>query len=158
MSSGISGVNIRASGIDYDIRNRQPYGVYDLLDFQSLVLHDGDSYARVQLRFLEIQQSAELILRGLSKLPIGRYSAAEFNPNIKVPPESTIYSPVEGPRGEFGIHLITDKEGLHPHRMHFKAPSFGIVQLIPKLVIGSKLADCTAILGSLDFLLGDCDR
>ncbi|MDR1034988.1 MAG: NADH-quinone oxidoreductase subunit D [Holosporales bacterium] len=158
MTSGISGINLRASGIDYDIRNRQTYGVYDLLNFQSLVLQDGDSYARVYLRFLEIRQSAELVSRGLSNLPSGQYSAMEFNSNIRVPPESTVYSPVESPRGEFGIHLITDKDGLHPHRMHFKAPSFGIIQLIPKLVIGAKLADCTAILGSLDFLLGDCDR
>ncbi|MDR1289337.1 MAG: NADH-quinone oxidoreductase subunit D [Holosporales bacterium] len=158
LASGISGVNLRASGIDYDIRNRQPYGVYDLLNFQALTLLAGDSYSRIYLRFLEIQQSSELIRRGLDGLPSGRYSAEEFNPIIRVPPKSTVYAPVEGPRGEFGIHMMTDGDGLRPHRMHFKATSFGIVQLIPRLVIGAKLADCTAILGSLDFLLGDCDR
>jgi NADH-quinone oxidoreductase subunit D len=158
ISSGLSGSNIRASGIDYDTRKQHPYGVYELLDFQTLVLQDGDSYSRVELRLLEIQQSADLVRGGLSNLPDGPYAATEFNPNINVPTESRVYSSVEGPRGEFGIHMMTDMDGLHPHRLHFKAPSFGIVQLIPKLVIGSKLADCTAILGSLDFLLGDCDR
>jgi NADH-quinone oxidoreductase subunit D len=158
ITSGISGVNLRASGIEYDIRKQFPYGVYELLDFNPIVLTDGDAYTRVYLRFLEILQSIELINKCVSCIPSGPYHSIPFNSGIRTLPQSKIYTPVESPRGEFGTYLITEDTGTRPLRLHFRAPSFGIVQLIPQLVIGAQLSDCTAILGSLDFLLGDCDR
>jgi NADH-quinone oxidoreductase subunit D len=159
ITSGISGVNIRASGLDFDIRKQNTYGVYELMNFQPIVLHDGDSYSRILLRFLEIRQSAELITLCISNLPSGKfYSSERVNLNFRVPPDAIIYTAVEGPRGEFGVHMLANKTGTRPYRLHFKAPSFGIIQLIPRLLRGAKLSDCTAILGSLDFLLGDCDR
>ena len=82
-----------------------------------------------------------------------------FNFNIRLPENINIYSSVENSRGEFGIHLFTrNKLSTTPHRIHFKSPSFAIIQMLRELLKGVTLADVSAILGSLDFIMGDCDR
>lgn len=175
--SGISGVNLRASGIQYDVRKSSPYGAYEFLNFDSITLQEGDCYARNKLRYLEIQQSVDLINQCLNLIEEGdissfgyfnreetRHSVNEllhasfFSRGIELPENTTVYSGVETPRGEFGIHLFVKKNRTKPYRMHFKSPSFLTIQLLKKLLIGAKIPDVTAILGSLDFIMGCCDR
>ena len=177
IKSGISGVNLRASGVDYDVRKSEPYGVYDKLSFPPIILTEGDCYARNMLRFLEIEQSIDLIRQCLALIKpgeinsFGRFGREEkrhttdellhsafFARGIELPKNSVVYSSTETPRGEFGVHIIVREDRTKPYRMHFKSPSFATIQLLKNLLIGYKLPDVTAILGSLDFIMGCCDR
>ena len=165
---GISGVNLRACGIDYDIRTTSPYGIYDKLDFKPILLDKSDCYNRTYLRYLEIKQSVYLIKQCLNILKPGDWCSYNkfdtknneffFNFRISLPENSCIYKAVENSRGEFGIHLFTDSCPIKPYRLHFKSPSFAIIQLLRELLQGTTLADISVILGSLDFIMGDCDR
>ena len=177
IKNGISGVNLRASGVSYDVRKASPYGAYNDIGFEPITLTEGDSYARTKLRYLEIKQSCELIKKCLGLITpgsfcnYGYFSSVEergtlkevlhsgfFSHGIELPKKTTIYSSVENPRGEFGIHLILNDEQTKPYRMHFKSPSFMHIQILKELLVGTKIADVTAILGSMDFIMGDCDR
>lgn len=177
IKSGISGVNLRASGVSYDIRSSNKYGAYKLLNFEPITLTDGDSYSRLLLRYLEIKQSVKLIQEALGLLEPGEINnpkffsrpidlntidelsnAYFFAKGLELPRNSVIYSATETPRGEFGIHLITEKDGTKPYRMHFKSPSFMAIQLLKTLLVGVNLSDINAIVGSLDFIMGCCDR
>ena len=166
---GISGVNLRATGIDYDIRQVKPYGIYKDINFKPIILNKSDCYNRIYLRYLEIKQSIELIKQCLNIIDDGDYSAYNrykrddgsifFNFNIKLPSNTYIYTSVENSRGEFGIHLFTENKPCNTlHRLHFKSPSFAIIQMLGELLKGVTLADVSIILGSLDFIMGDCDR
>jgi NADH-quinone oxidoreductase subunit D len=170
IKNGLSGVNLRASGIKYDVRKAISYGIYSNLNFEPIALSDGDCYARTELRYLEIKQSIEIVKQCLQVLKPG--SICKFSgeiishrPNkplvynrLKLPVNTTIYSSTETPRGEFGIHMLIGNEPTKPSRVHFKSPSFASIQLLSKILVGSKLSDVTAILGSLDFIMGCCDR
>ena len=156
---GISGVNLRSSGINYDIRTVYPYSMYSELNFKPIILEQSDCYNRTYLRYLEIKQSINLIGQCLDLLEPGQYNIGlEKIKYIKLPEHSIIYRSVENSRGEFGVHLITDTNPLHPARLHFKTPSFAIVNMLRELLVGCELADVSIILGSLDFIMGDCDR
>ncbi|GHT89453.1 NADH-quinone oxidoreductase subunit D [Alphaproteobacteria bacterium] len=177
LEGGISGVNLRASGIGYDVRSAEKYGAYKLINFSPIVLAEGDSYARNKLRFLEIEQSVSIIRDCLKELPEGEYCSLGYFTNLpeegsleeilhteffgvglSVPKEIKIYISSESPRGEFGVHIITGTETRKPLRIHFKSPSFAHVQLLKRLIPGHSIPDVTTILGSIDFLMGDCDR
>ena len=166
---GISGVNLRSTGIKYDIREIKQYGIYNELDFTPIILNKSDCYNRTYLRYLEIKQSINLIKQCLEIIEPGEYCSYKnynrqdgstfFNFNLKLPENNTIYSSVENSRGEFGIHLFTGNNPcVTPHRIHFKSPSFAIIQMLKDLLQNTKLADISVILGSLDFIMGDCDR
>ena len=159
IKNGISGVNLRASGVSYDIRKSKPYGIYDELSFDAITLKEGDCYARNMLRFLEIEQSIKLIKQCLRLIEPGAVMSYDcFAKGIRLPPNSVVYSATETPRGEFGIHMLISEEQTKPYRMHFKSPSFAIIQLIKQILVGHTIPDIPAILGSLDFILGCCDR
>ena len=177
IASGISGANLRASGVEYDVRKIVPYGAYAFIDFKTIVLQDGDCYARSNLRYLEIKQSIDIIKQCLNLITpegicnYGHFSEVNdkgtlgellhdsfFSRGIELPENSIIYSSVEAPRGEFGIHMFIGQEKTKPYRLRLKSPSFAHIQLLKELLIGVRIADVTAILGSLDFLMGDCDR
>jgi NADH-quinone oxidoreductase subunit D len=157
---GLSGVNLRASGVDYDVRGLGLYGPYDSIGFKSIVLDDGDCYARVKLRFLEIEQSVKLIKECIKSIEHGEFCS--ISPRdlyvLKLPKGAITYSSVESPRGEFGVHMIVADNQISPARIHFKSPSFAHIQILRKLLIGRRIADVTAILGSIDFIMGCCDR
>ncbi|MDR3030851.1 MAG: NADH-quinone oxidoreductase subunit D [Holosporales bacterium] len=177
IKSGISGVNLRASGINYDVRNTGQYGAYRFIEFSPITLEEGDSYARNKLRFMEIKQSVSIIKECIKSIPRGEYCSYGyfskdapsgtlyeilhnefFKEGLKLPPKSRIYASTESPRGEFGVHILTTKSLPMPYRIHFKSPSLNIVQLLKRLLIGCSIADITIILGSLDFIMGDSDR
>ena len=166
---GISGVNLRSTGINYDIRQVKQYGIYNELNFKPILLNKSDCYNRTYLRYLEIKQSIDLIKQCLQIIEPGEYcsfnkykrqdNSVFFNFNIKLPENISIYSSVENSRGEFGIHLFTGNKLCNtPHRLHFKSPSFAIIQMLRDLLKGVALTDISAILGSLDFIMGDCDK
>ena len=158
--SGISGVNLRASGVKYDVRESCPYGTYKMLDFEPITLTNGDCYARNELRYLEIQQSIHLIRQCLDMLEPGDIKSPEATSGkaISMPNDVAIYSATETPRGEFGMHMFAMKGETKPYRLHFKSPSFACIQMLKKLLVGTKIPDIPAILGSLDFIMGCCDR
>lgn len=177
IDAGLSGVNLRASGVSYDVRKSESYGVYDRLDFDIVTSNDGDCYARNMVRFLEIDQSVNIIKQCLDLLTpgeicsFGRFSKSVqrhtidellhgsfWAKGIELPKNSVVYSAVETPRGEFGVHLFVDEDQTRPYRIHFKSPSFQAIQLLKSLLVGCRLPDVTAILGSLDFIMGCCDR
>jgi NADH-quinone oxidoreductase subunit D len=161
VKNGLSGVNLRASGVAYDIRQSLPYGVYELLKFTPIILTGGDCYDRTKLRVLEIKQSCNLIKQCLKLLPVGDgtlNNTALWHKEAKLPQNTIIYSATETPRGEFGIHMVIEYDQTKPYRVHFKSPSFAHIQFLKELLIGVKIPDITAILGSLDFIMGCCDR
>ena len=139
------------------------------MNFEPIILNKSDCYNRTYLRYLEIKQSIQLIEQCLDIIEPGEYCSYNyynrqdgskfFNFNLKLPENTIIYSSVENSRGEFGIHLITGSNPCTaPYRIHFKSPSFAIIQMLRELLTDTKLADISAILGSLDFIIGDCDR
>jgi NADH:ubiquinone oxidoreductase subunit D len=160
VKNGLSGVNLRASGVDYDIRKAAPYGAYEMLDFKTITLRDGDCYARMHLRVLEIKQSIELIEQCIAMLQPGEVCNSSCAKLLSkgLPKNTIIYTSTETPRGEFGVHMVIGSDRHKVHRMHFKSPSFAHVQFLEKLLVGVKIPDITAILGSIDFIMGCCDR
>ncbi|MDR3224047.1 MAG: NADH-quinone oxidoreductase subunit D [Holosporales bacterium] len=159
IENGLSGVNLRASGIVYDVRNSIRYGAYKFLNFTPITLTGGDCYDRMKLRTLEVRQSVYLIEELLEILPRGDFCIeALWKKDIKIPEEKVIFSSTETPRGEFGIHMFVAENSMMPLRMHFKSPSFAHIQFLSKLLVGCKLPDIPAILGSMDFIMGCADR
>jgi NADH-quinone oxidoreductase subunit D len=157
---GISGINLRASGVNYDVRQLNLYGPYKDLNFETITLEDGDCYSRIKLRFIEIKQSVDLIKKCIKMIEPGESCSMNTSGihSLRIPRDTIVYSSVESPRGEFGVHMFVAGDQMSPYRIHFKSPSFAHVQLLKKLLIGQRIADVTAILGSIDFIMGCCDR
>ncbi|MDR1233598.1 MAG: NADH-quinone oxidoreductase subunit D [Holosporales bacterium] len=163
--SGITGPNLRASGIKYDTRIDSQYGIYHLLELYHITLQEGDCYSRLHMRFLEIKQSVELIKQCITQIEPGEFyensaenSMSSLRGGAQTNPQMQICTSCESTRGEVGIHLFTRNDNSRPYRLHFKSQSLLHIQILKKIIPGNKLADCPAILGSLDFLMGDCDR
>ncbi len=152
---GVSGPNLRASGIDFDLRRDVPYGVYPKLSFEVPTRPNGDTFDRYALRVLEIPQSARLVRQALEGLPAGEIRAklkARFQT-----PAGVAYGAVEGARGEIGYFAVGDGTEA-PYRLKIRSPSFSSLASIEKTFIGWKVADAIAILGGIDIVLGDVDR
>lgn len=159
IKNGLSGINLRASGVAYDVRKSTHYGIYNELTFEPITLPEGDCYARNMLRFLEIEQSMNLIKQCLRLIEPGEICSYNcYTKGIRLPKNSVIYSASETPRGEFGLHLFTGEDQTKPARLRFRSPSFATIQLLKTLLVGHTLPDIPAILGSLDFIMGCCDR
>lgn len=159
IKNGLSGVNLRASGVAYDVRKSARYGIYNELTFKPITLPEGDCYARNMLRFLEIEQSVNLIKQCLGLIEPGEICSYNcYTKGIKLPKDSIIYSSSETPRGEFGLHLFIGEGQTKPYRLRFRSPNFATIQLLKTLLVGHTLPDIPAILGSLDFIMGCCDR
>jgi NADH-quinone oxidoreductase subunit D len=180
LSYGVTGPNLRASGVNWDLRKARPYMGYEQYDFDVPVLHEGDTYARYLVRIEEFRQSLRIIEQALDKLPMGpvRSDNRKFVPpprseigvsmeslihHFKLwtegfpAPKNSIYSAVESPRGELGMYLEGDG-GPKPHRIHLRTPSFDNLSVLPEIVKGHLVADLVAILASIDIVLGDIDR
>lgn len=163
---GLTGPNIRASGVDYDIRTAKPYSKYKEFDFKVITRSEGDSFARYKCRINEMRESCSIILQGIEKiraLPGGEQSpdgkdlmAKKILPGFKCPAGETYFS-VESPRGELGVHLITDGSAV-PYRLKWRSPSWNPTSFLPEMVVGSPIADVVTIFSSLDVILPDVDR
>jgi len=184
---GLSGPNLRASGVDYDLRKQQPYLIYKELDFEVPLGSVGDCYDRYLVRMEEMRQSVKLVHQCLDKLPGGANNASKEPVSIQdgkitLPPKGKVLSSMEelihqfmivttgvnapvgevyfgheNPKGELGFY-INSRGGGTPYRLKIRAPSFVNLSVLPHLLPGHLMSDTVSILGSLDFVMGECDR
>lgn len=177
---GFSGPNLRASGVEFDIRRAQPYLNYDDIDFKIPVYTEGDSLARYFVRLDEMRESIKIVRQVLEKMPEGEiilnkpkkvlphktevYTKMEelihdfmiVNFGIN-PPAGEIYHSIEGSKGELGFYIVSKGEG-HPWKCKIRSPSFNNLQSLPKLVVGHMISDVVAIIGSIDPIMGEADK
>jgi NADH-quinone oxidoreductase subunit D len=153
---GVSGSNIRASGVDWDLRrDGQPYLAYRELDWKVWTHPDGDSFARYWVRLQETRESVRMVLQLLDGLPAGPVMA-KVPRIIKVPP-GEVWVNTENPLGEMGYYVIS-KGATGPFRVKIRSASFSNVSILPWILRGVYVPDVVTILGSLYFILGDIDR
>ncbi len=179
---GLSGPTLRGSGVNYDIRKRFPYDAYDKVEFDIPLGKNGDVYDRYRCRMEELRQSNRIIKQCIEKLPEGPIMAPDA-PKFTLPPkdrvladmeslihhfvlitkgpmaapEGEIYVPTEVPKGELGFYIVSDGTG-KPYRMRVRAPSFVHASVLPRLCEGGLVADVIANIGTIDIVLGECDR
>jgi NADH-quinone oxidoreductase subunit D len=152
---GVTGPNLRASGVPLDIRRAHPYSVYPELDFDVPTRSEGDCLARYLIRLDEVKQSLRIIDQVLHEMPDGPVMAKL--PRLLRPRPGRAYGSVEGPRGQYGIYAISDGTD-QPFRLKIHDPSFVNLQLLPLLLQGCLVADCMAVISSLDPVMGGIDK
>ena len=152
---GLTGPNLRASGVDFDLRKKRPYDAYEEMEFDVPLGTAGDAMDRFSVRMDEMRQSARIIRQCIEGMPEGEHTAKM--PKVLRPPAGEVYASVESARGEVGIHLVTDG-GTSPYRMHYHGPSLYALQALEDLMPGHLLADGVVMIGSTDIMLGEVDR
>ena len=176
----LSGPNLRGSGVEHDLRRKHPYLDYEQYDFEVVVGTAGDCYDRYLVRMYEMRESAKILRQVLDKLPSGPINVADWKnmlppkahvmtkmeelihhfivvtEGLKAPP-GEIYFGAENPKGELGFY-INSRGGGVPYRLKIRSPSFVNLSILPELLPGSMISDVVSILGSLDFVMGECDR
>ncbi|MDP9467696.1 MAG: NADH-quinone oxidoreductase subunit D [Chloroflexota bacterium] len=152
---GVSGPNLRASGVPFDVRKAHPYSIYPELEFEVVTQPAGDSHARYLQRIAEIKQSIHLIDQIVDKMPHGPVQAQV--PGIIRPKPGRAYAAVESPRGLYSVYAISDG-GPNPYRFRMRDPSFVSLQAIPKLMPGRLIADTMAVMASFDPVMGGVDK
>ncbi|MCU0281869.1 MAG: NADH-quinone oxidoreductase subunit D 1 [Acidimicrobiia bacterium] len=151
----MSGPNLRASGVAFDLRKVEDYLPYDRFDFDVVTMPNGDAYDRCRVRLEEIRQSTRIIEQALDSLPAGPLQAKV--PRVIKVPKGECYVRAENPKGEMG-YLIVSGGGRRPYRVKIRSTSFCNLAVLPWLLEGALIPDIIAILGSLDYVLGDVDR
>jgi NADH-quinone oxidoreductase subunit D len=184
---GFTGPNLRGSGVDHDLRKAEPYLCYQDLQFDVPIGSVGDCYDRYLVRMEEMRQSVRLVHQCLDKIPGGFDNKSKEPVNVAdgkiiLPPKNRVMTSMEelihqfilvtqgmncptgevyfgheNPKGELGFY-INSKGGGTPHRLKIRAPSFCNLSILSHLLPGHMISDITAILGSLDFVMGECDR
>ena len=152
---GVSGPPLRASGVNYDVRKAIPYAAYADFEFDVPLGENGDTYDRYLVRMEEMRQSVRIVHQALDRMPDGDVRAKV--PKYIKPPAGEVYHVVESPRGEQGFYVVA-QGGEMPYRVRFRSPSFVNLQALPIMCQGRLVADVTAVIGSIDIVLGDCDR
>jgi NADH-quinone oxidoreductase subunit D len=152
---GVSGPPLRASGVNYDVRKAIPYAAYADFEFDVPLGENGDTYDRYLVRMEEMRQSVRILHQALDRMPDGEVRAKV--PKYIKPPAGEVYHVVESPRGEQGFYVVA-QGGEMPYRVRFRSPSFVNLQALPIMCQGRLVADVTAVIGSIDIVLGDCDR
>jgi NADH-quinone oxidoreductase subunit D len=152
---GLSGGSLRGSGLAWDVRKERPYAAYRELEFDVPSGTVGDCWDRYMVRMEEIRISIGLVRDILDGMPEGEHTGKV--PKVLRPPEGEAYSSVESPRGEVGIHVVSDGSDV-PYRMRLRPPSFFNLAIIDEIMPGHFVADSVAIIGSLDIVLGEIDR
>lgn len=156
MQYGVSGPNLRASGVAYDIRKAEPYGIYDRFDFDLPLGESGDNWDRLIVRMQEMVQSVRIIEQALNQLPEGEIKAKV--PRLVKPEKGKeVYHRIESSKGELGYYIVSDG-GEKPYRLHVRAPSFVNLMVLPLISKGGKLQDVIANIAALDPVLGESDR
>jgi NADH-quinone oxidoreductase subunit D len=152
---GLTGPNLRASGVPHDLRKDDSYLTYDQIDFDVVSRTTGDCYARYVVRQDEIRESAKIIRQAIEIIPSGPLQAKV--PRVLKAPKGQVYTRGENPKGEFGYYLVSEG-GKMPYRLKIRSTSFSNLSILPWVLQGQLVPDLVAILGSLDFVLGDVDR
>jgi len=151
-----TGPVLRASGVPYDLRRADPYGIYERFDFDVAVRYHGDVYDRYLLRIDEIRQSIRILQQAVRGIPEGPIQEGKPQYQVRVPAGES-YGRVEGPKGELGFYIVSNGKP-NPWRYHVRAPSFINLTPLEQMCIGQKVADVVVILGSIDIVLGETDR
>ena len=152
---GLSGANLRCTGVAWDLRKTQPYSLYDRFEFDVATAEEGDCWARYKVRLEEIRQSLRILEQALEQFPPEGEIMGKV-PRVVRPPEGEYYAAIESPRGEIGCYIVS-KGKAEPYRLKFRRPSFVNLQLLPKLLEGETMANLVTILGSIDIVLGEVD-
>lgn len=177
---GFTGPCLRAAGVDYDVRKAQPYLVYDRLDFDIPIGHNGDNYDRYLVRLEEIRQSVRIIRQVIRDIPEGPINVDDWRivlppkeevydtiegmiahfelvmNGIEVPPGEAYYA-VEGGNGEVGFYVVSDGSG-RPYRVHVRPPCFAIMQGLRDMIVGGMVADIIPTFDSINMIGGEIDR
>ena len=178
---GLTGPNLRGSGVGLDLRKDKPYSGYEQYEFDVPVGTKGDSYDRYLVRGEEMRQSVRIIRQVIAKFPDGPWYATDARKIFAPPkdkvltsmeeliqnfmlvtegpqmPAGEVYFEAENPKGALGFYVVSKGGGV-PWRLKIRAPSFCNLSILPKLCVGCLVSDVVAILGSLDFVMGECDR
>lgn len=154
---GATGPSLRSSGVSLDVRKNEPYEAYDEIDFKVVTLPEGDSYARLFARYLEMVESVKIIRQAIENMPSGPYrkSVSPF----KRLPKGEAYARVEAARGELGVHIISDG-GFKPYRVKITSPTLRNLYVLSQLpkISDILLADLPVIMYSFDPWYLDADR
>ncbi len=181
LSFGVTGPVLRSTGIDYDVRKANPYLVYDQLDFDIPVGHDGDNYDRFMVRMEEIRQSLRIIRQALDTMP-DQGPVSIDDPRFTYPDKSEVYTTIEatiahfkivmegikppqgetygyteGGNGELGFHIVSDGSGT-PYRVRVRPPCWYNLQAGRSMLVGGMIADVVSTFGSINMIGGECDR
>jgi NADH-quinone oxidoreductase subunit D len=163
LSYSVSGPVLRASGIAYDVRKAEPYGIYGELDFDVPIGGVGDVYDRYLVRIEEMRQSLRLLQQIAERLPdttgghINPAMASMGRQKTLKPPPGDAYARIESPKGELGFYIVSDGSE-RPYRYKVRAPSFINLAPLGDMCRGYKVADLVVILGSIDIVMGEVDR
>jgi NADH-quinone oxidoreductase subunit D len=181
LAYGMTGPNLRASGVDLDLRKDRPYSGYERYDFDVPIGTKGDCYDRYLVRGEEIRQSVRIVRQVIDQFPDGAYYAEDAKKIFSPPkakiltsmeeliqnfmivtegprmPEGEVYFEAENPKGALGFFIVSKGGGV-PYRLKIRGPSFCNLSILDDLLPGHYLTDVTVILGSLDFVMGECDR
>ena len=181
MQWGLVGPICRAAGVDYDVRKSFPYSGYETYDFDVPTATEGDVFARYRVRMQEFRESVKICKQAIQRIsPSGAWACDD--PRVVPPPKDKVYTemealiqhfliysqgftvppgdayvPIEGPRGEHGVYVVSDGTN-RPWRIKMRPPSFMAIQALPSIVKGGLIADVVAVIGSTDVVMGDCDR
>ncbi len=157
INAGISGPMLRASGVDYDIRKVDRYGIYDRFKFRVPLGDHGDVYDRYMMRVLEMRESVNILNQALKDIPAGPI----MDPKSKLrgfrPKPGEAYGRIEAPKGELGFYLISDGTP-NPYRYRVRPPSLINLTVLEDMCLGESVADVVVIFGSVDIVLGEVDR
>ena len=154
---GLTGPCLRASGVDYDVRKAAPYSVYDRFDFDVPIGLDGDCWDRYYLRVQECFESIRIVEQAMEQMPTEGNVASSLGRRLIRPPAGEVYVRAENPRGEIGVHLVSDGSD-RPYRLKVRPPSFCNLSAIRHMLIDTWVADSVVVLGSLDIVMGEVDR
>jgi NADH-quinone oxidoreductase subunit D len=157
INASVTGPMLRASGVDYDIRKVDQYGLYGRLDFRVPLGDHGDVYDRYMIRILEMRESLKILRQVLKDVPAGPI----IDPKAKLrgfrPKPGEAYGRIEAPKGELGFYLISDGS-TNPYRYRVRPPSLINLTILEDMCLGQTIADVVVILGSVDIVLGEVDR
>jgi len=154
---GVTGSVLRASGIDFDIRKKEPYDVYDELDIHTNVMKEGDAYARSKIPWLDMMDSCDIIRQALQKIPKSGSVRVKLKPNPKGKGLDTVYKRVESGRGSLGCYIVSDGKP-EPYRLKLSVPSFRNLIALPYLLKGEKLGNMPSVYWSLNYWPVEADR
>jgi NADH-quinone oxidoreductase subunit D len=181
LAYGLTGPNLRASGVPFDLRKDKPYSGYEQYEFDVPVGAKGDCFDRYLVRMEELRQSVRIIRQVVKTMPGGAWYAEDAKkiflpPKAKVMtkmeeliqnfmlvtegpqiPAGEVYFEAENPKGALGFYVVSNGGGV-PYRLRIRGPSFVSLSILPAIVPGNFLTDVASILGSLDFVMGECDR
>jgi NADH-quinone oxidoreductase subunit D len=153
---GCTGPLVRSTGISFDIRKKEPYAIYDQVDFEIPIGMIGDNMDRYNVRMAEMEMSLRIIEQAVAKLPSGPFKAEKVPKKLK-PPKGDLYYAIESSRGETGVYIVSDESDT-PYRMRWRVPSFSNLMTFPALAEGTLIADAIATLGSYDIVVPEIDR